>query len=271
MRSLIALIVTLLFVLSGCNADESTIGTESRVIFRSDDGRVLTAADLAEATGVFDYGIMANQKVPDKANELHQRARQLGAAGEYGQAIELLSQAQLLAPEWPYPTYDIAFTYLLMKDFDKARRNYEATVKMAPRGFFTAVTALDTLNREATGDLPKGTYAAYTMLEWIDDPAEKSKMVKALVQRIPHFAPAWKEYALQCDDLVEKLKALEKGLAANPDAETEGMLLINKALTLNQQGDQEAAKNILGNLALDPNATLGSEQLAKQSLSMLDE
>ena len=108
-------------------------------------------------------------------------------------------------------------------------------------------------------------------LEWIDDPEQKTKMVNALIERFPQFAPAWKEYALQCDDSSEKLDAIEKGLAANPDAETKGMLLINKALTLNQQGDKQAAKEILGNLALDSNTTFANEHLAKQTLAMVAE
>ena len=276
MRYSVTYITLLLIATVGCDTESVSTSKpspkpKSRVVFRSEDGRELTADDLAGATGIFEYEIVSTNDIPDKANELHQKARQLGAAGEYEKAIELLSRAQSLAPDWPYPTYDMAFTYLLMQDFTKARECYEMTVKLSPRGFFTALTALDALNREATGDLPEGTYAAYMSLEWINDPEQKSKMVNALVERFPQFAPAWKEYALQCDDPSEKLDAIEKGLAANPDAETEGMLLINKALTLSQQGDKQAAKEILGNLALDPNATFANEHLAKQTLAMVAE
>ncbi len=276
MRHSVTYIALLLIAIVGCDTDRVSTSQpapepKSRVVFRAEDGRELTADDVADATGTFEYEIVSTNDIPDKANELHQKARQLGAAGEYEQAIDLLSQAQSLAPDWPYPTYDMAFTYLLMKDFKKARECYEKTVKLSPRGFFTALTALDTLNREASGDFPEGTYAAYMSLEWIDDPEQKTKMVNALIERFPQFAPAWKEYALQCDDSSEKLDAIEKGLAANPDAETKGMLLINKALTLNQQGDKQAAKEILGNLALDSNTTFANEHLAKQTLAMVAE
>ncbi len=276
MRHSFTYIPLLLFATVGCNTDSVSTSkpateTKSRVVFRAEDGRELTTDDLADASGTFEYEIVTTNDIPDKANELHQKARRLGAAGEYEQAIELLSQAHSLAPDWPYPTYDMAFTYLLMKDFARARECYQKTVKLSPRGFFTALTALDTLDREAAGDLPEGTYAAYMSLEWIDDPGHKAKMVNALVERFPNFAPAWKEYALQCDEPSEKLDAIEKGLVANPDRETKGMLLINKALTLNQQGDTKAAKEILGNLALDPNATFANEHLAKQTLAMIAE
>jgi tetratricopeptide (TPR) repeat protein len=180
-----------------------------------------------------------------------------------------LSKAQALAPDWPYPTYDMAFTYLLKKDFAQSRRCYERVVELSSRGFFTALTALDTLNREACGDLPEGTYAAYVALEWIDDPAEKAKVVTEMTKRLPAFAPAWKEFALQCDAPTAKLAAIEKGLAAKPDAETKGLLLINKALILNKQGDTETATTILGNVALDANSTFANEHLAKQALAMI--
>lgn len=276
MRHLI--IYTSLFLIStvGCNNESVSTSdpspdNKSRVVFRSDDGRELTAEDLASATGTFEYEIVSTNDIPDKAHELHQQARQLGAAGEYEKAIKLLSEAELLAPNWPYPTYDMAFTFLLMKDFAKAREYYEKTVELSPRGFFTAVTALDTLNREATGDLPEGTYIAYVSLEWVEDPAKKAEMINVLVERLPQFAPAWKEYALQLDDPTERLEAIENGLNANPDAETKGILLINKALTLSQQGQKKAAKEILGNLALDPNTTLANEHLAKQTMVIIAE
>jgi hypothetical protein len=67
----------------------------------------------------------------------------------------------------------------------------------------------------------------------------------------------------------DKLSAIEKGLAAKPDRETEGILLINKALALNEQGDTETATAILGSLALDPRATFASEHLAKQTLAFI--
>jgi len=260
----------------GCSTDtvstsQSPNKPDGLVIFRTEDGRELTTDDLAVATGTFEYNIVNTKSIPDKANELHQKARQLGAAGEYDQAIEILSQAHALAPDWPYPTYDMAFTYLLMNDYEKARECYEKTVNLSPRGFFTALTALDTLNREVSGELPEGTYAAYMSLEWIEDAQQKSKMINALTERLPQFAPGWKEYAVHCDDLSAKLEAIEKGLAANPDLETKGMLLINKALVLNQQGDIAMAKKILGNLALDPNATFANEHLAKQTLAMIAE
>jgi tetratricopeptide (TPR) repeat protein len=267
-----AYIIVFVVATVGCNnVSTTTAPASSRVVFRSEDGRELTADDLANATGELEYEIVSDDQIPAEANTLHQKARQLGAAGDYEAAIEALDQAQTLAPDWPYPTYDKAFTYLLMKNFAKARDNYRKTVELSPRGFFTAITALDALELEENGDLPEGTYAAYMSLEWISDPAQRAGIVSQMVEKFPTFAPLWKEFSLQCEDTAEKLAAIERGLAAKPDRETKGILLINKALALHEQGDAQAATSILGELALDPDTTFANEHLAKQSLAMINQ
>jgi tetratricopeptide (TPR) repeat protein len=224
-------------------------------------------ADLRGLTGTFPYEILGKSKVPAKAESLHKQARQAGGAGDYSQAISLLERASSLAPAWPYPVYDMAFTYLLMKDAESARKHYRKTVELAPRGFFTAITALDALDREAKGHLPAETYLAYLSVEWMDDPRKKANAVRQLVARVPGFAPAWKELAMQADTDADKLVAIEKGLAANPDGETKGILLINKALIMDRSGDRDGATRLLGELALNPDSTYATEHLAKVTLA----
>lgn len=108
---------------------------------------------------------------------------------------------------------------------------------------------------------------AYLSLEWMDDPGKKAETVSQLIKRVPSFAPAWKEQAMQADVDAEKLAAIEKGLAANPDGETKGILLINKALIMDRGGDHEGAVRLLGELALDPASTYATEHLAKVTLA----
>jgi tetratricopeptide (TPR) repeat protein len=167
MRTQAYIIACVITASVGCNKESSTPAPAAalRIVFRSENGRKLTADDLANATGTFEYKIVGGDPIPAEANSLHQKARQLGASGDYEAAIKALDEAQALAPNWPYPTYDKAFTYLLMRDFNKAHENYRKTVDLSPRGFFTAITALDALEQERSGDLPEGTYAAYMALE----------------------------------------------------------------------------------------------------------
>ncbi len=48
--------------------------------------------------------------VPEAAKSLHQKGREAGGRGNYAEALTLLTKAAELAPDWPYPIYDRAFT-----------------------------------------------------------------------------------------------------------------------------------------------------------------
>jgi len=224
---------------------------------------------LLGVTGKVCYENIGAANVSCEAQNLHQQARQAGAHCDYEVAIELLERASQLAPAWPYPIYDRAFTHLLMQDFPTAQVYYQKTVQLAPRGFFTAITAVHTLQREQSNQLPLGTYRAYLSLEWMNDKREHERAVRDMVQQLPQFAPAWKELASLCDDDTERMKAIDAGLAASPDAETCGLLLINKALALNLKGSHDAALQMLAELALDPRSTLAAEQSAKAAIAIL--
>jgi tetratricopeptide (TPR) repeat protein len=154
-------------------------------------------------------------------------------------------------------------------DYEAARIDYQKTVELAPRGFFTAITALNVLTREQKGEFPQGIYLAYLSLEWQSDPVKKLAMIRNLMDRYPQFAPGWKELANLLESDPDRLAAIESGLAAEPDAETRGMLLINKALILDRQGHHDEAVKILGQLALDPKSTVGTEHLAKATLVII--
>lgn len=241
----------------------------SKVVFRGADGRTLTLDELRGITGTFRYEVVGDFDVPAEAKTLHHQARIAGQSRDFKKAIALLDQASNLAPHWPYPVYDMAFTYLLIKDMENARAYYRKTIDLSPRGFFSAITAIDTLDREKTGDLPTGTYVAYLSLEWTDDPEERSKIVHLLVQRVPGFAPGWQKLATISENDAEKVLATERGLAANPDSETKGILQINRASMLLRKGDREGAIRLLGELALDPTSTYATEHMAKAILETM--
>jgi tetratricopeptide (TPR) repeat protein len=156
-----------------------------------------------------------------------------------------------------------------MEDYDHARSDYAQTVKMSPRGFFTALTAVDTLEKEKSGELPAGTYLTYIALEDVADRSKKLELMRLLLKKAPKFAPGWKQLAILSSDHQERLAAIETGLGNNPDAETRGMLLLNKALILNQNGDKEAAVRLLNQIIEDKDSTLATEELAKTALSTM--
>ena len=233
------------------------------IIFKDSSGNVLWEADLANTTGQVNYEMTGNKTINLEAKSLHEEARTLGQAGNYDAAIAKLEQAMQIQPDWAYPVYDLAFTYLLKQDFDKALTFYKKTDELEPKGFFTAKTAIYTLEGEKTGKFPQGLYSVYMQIEWADDRSKKLQLAKAIVAKTPAFAPAWKEVAVSSDNKEEKANAIEQGLSNDPDAETKGMLLINKAIVLNENGNKAEATRLLGNLIFSPDATTANIELAK--------
>lgn len=240
-----------------------------RLVFRDGTGRELTASDLAGFTGRVRWEVVGAEAVPPEAAHLHQQARQAGTNGDYDRAVRLLDQAHRLAPNWPYPLYDAAFTYLLQGGAVRAEQYYAQVDRLAPRGFFTCKTSLDGLRRELAGELPAGFCKAYATLDWVRDPAEKRAILEGIVGRFPTFAPAWNELANLLEDPDTRLEAITRGLAAAPDDDTRGMLLVRRAVTLHARGQSAEAVRILGELALDPAATLATESVAKYALAQM--
>ncbi|MFW9855974.1 MAG: tetratricopeptide repeat protein [Candidatus Thorarchaeota archaeon] len=238
----------------------------TKIIIKDDQGNTIKRDELLNTTGRVDYEIIGVENVSQRVKGLHQQARVYGQSGNYNKAIELLEEAHRGAPKWPYPLYDLAFTHLLKKDFGKALLNYEKVDVLAPKGFYTSKVALFTLKKENKGELPKGTYLAYLQLEWIQDPKEKREKVNTLLEYLPNYPPAWKELSSLLKDASERKKAIENGLKYNPDSETKGILLINKALILNMENRNQEAVRILGKLILNPNSTLATVELAKFAL-----
>ena len=232
--------------------------------------RRLSADDLRKATSSVHDEVHAGVTVSPAAKALHQQGRDAGARGNYEEALALLTRAASLEPAWPYPVYDRAYTHLLMKNFDSALADYRRTAELAPRGFFTTLTAVDTLVREQNGECPRGLYLAYLMLEPIQDAAHKRQLVEQFVEKYPRFAPAWKEFANLTKTGADRLKAIEAGLAANPDPETKGMLLLNQALVLHDSGKSDSAVQSWRDLVANPSSTLATVELARTMLERVN-
>lgn len=208
--------------------------------------------------------------IPSEAHALHQEGRKAGAEGDLRRALELLFRAHQLAPDWAYPPYDIAFTYLLNGDLEEAENWYAAVDSLEPRGFFTAKTFLHTIRRERSGELPRGFSKAFAMLEWLPEDNQRAALQKIVVS-FPSFAPAWKQLAYLTGDEGEKLEALNRGLAADPDDETYGMLVLNKALLIGRRGQRAQGRRMLQELIADKRCTVGVEALAKMSIASEDD
>lgn len=263
--------LTIIFSCSCQNTSNKTNPEKDSIVFKDKQGHTITEKELSTYTGQANYEVMDNQNIDATAKILHNEARELGQAGKYDLSIAKLEQAIKIQPNWAYPTYDLAYTYLLKGDFDNALKFYRKTNELKPKGFFTAKTALYTLEGEQSGKFPKGLYTAYMQIEWTYDSNKKLEIAKTITEKVPDFAPAWKELANLLNENTEKLKAIEQGLAKNPDAETKGILEINKAILMNESGKTEEAKQLLGNLIFSTDATTSSIELAKFTLKSITE
>jgi len=97
------------------------------------------------------------------------------------------------------------------------------------------------------------------------------KSQKTITEKVPDFAPAWEALANLLYDYEDRLKAIEQGLSKNPDADTKGILEINKAIILNENGKKEEAKQLLANLIFSPEVTMANKESAKFTLQSISE
>jgi tetratricopeptide (TPR) repeat protein len=202
--------------------------------------------------------------VPAEAVAAHEEGRRLGAKGRYRKALAEFARAADLAPDWPYPPYDAAFTRLLMNDGPAALAAYAQVDRLAPRGFFTSKTALWALRQEEAGRFRRGTYRDYLEIESESSPTRAAKMAKRLVDRYPDYAPAALRLANLTGDAHERLRLLDSGLAADPDVETLGMLRLNRSLALREVGRSDEADAELEALLAMPDLTPATEAFARQ-------
>jgi len=140
---------------------------------------------------------------------------------------------------------------------------YLKTDELEPKGFFTSKTAIYALQGEQSGKFSKGLYMAYLSIEWEHNQQRKLEIAKLITQKAPTFAPAWKALSSLLSTPAERMGAIEKGLQLDPDADTKGNLLINKALILQQQGNKQDAKTILEDLIQSPETTTANVAIAK--------
>ncbi len=259
MKRLITVIA--MIALTGCGKRD-----DAPVVYTQQDGKKTGA--ITELDGKVSYQVMGEDNVAPQAQALHQRARVKGQSGDYDGAIALLGEAIVAQPNWPYPHYDMAFTYLLKGDSANALSKYQDVARLAPKGFFTTKTAVWCLEKEKQGTFPAGTYLAYVSLEWTD-PNQKAQLVNELATRLPTFTPIWKEKALLADDYAERLRLLDHALSMDADDETYGFLILNKAVTLQQTGQPSAAKALLTILMEGNRTTHSSQNLAREIMKTM--
>jgi hypothetical protein len=73
------------------------------------------------------------------------------------------------------------------------------------------------------------------------------------------------------DNKAEKFNAIEQGLLKNPDADTKGILEINKAILLDQNGKKGRSQKPFRTSYFSSDATTANIELAKFTLNSITE
>lgn len=251
-------------------ADTTAVETaQSDVVYQDPNGNVLTLTEIRKFAGGLSWEAMQGIEITEKVQDVHRAGRRYAQEGEHDKALYAFTNAAQAVPNWPLPVHDMANIFLLEENFDRALEYYRKVDEMAPRGYFATKTAIHYLQKEQKGKCPRGTYLKYINAGWEADSTRKVQMLDDILQECPEFAPAWKEKVFLSDSDEEGLRYIDQGLASNPDPETRGILLINRAMILARQGDVETAVAILGDLAVSPDTTLENEYLARAALKQM--
>ena len=157
----------------------------ARLVFRDAAGRELTTDDLKGVSGKVRWEVIGAGAVPAEASRLHTEAREAGGRGDYPRALNLLEQAHRLAPDWPYPVYDTAFTYLLQGDCDEGRGVLRGGRSHSAARLFHCQDVTRLPPARARRRSVSGFCKAFASLEWMDDKAKKTALLEGIVEKVP--------------------------------------------------------------------------------------
>jgi tetratricopeptide (TPR) repeat protein len=208
--------------------------------------------------------------IPERARQLHAQGRKHGEAGEFELALRYFHEAELAAPSWPLPLYDMGLTFLYVKADDRALETFTKLDAVAPLGLPGSKRILDSLRREKDGRVPQGTLREFLDIERLRDVQEVRRRMQALTQKAPGFVPAWQELAMTEEKPEEAEKLIAKALSLEPDAESRGTLLVYRATLMWRRGEADAARKLLRELLADPTTLPATAAEARQLLSIPD-
>ncbi len=177
--------------------------------------------------------------------------------------------AQILSEESldeSFRDYLIAKNLLFAGDYGQAMSIVNTLDKRYPNGYLDVKSALFTLNAERRGELLKGTYVGYLLIQHMSNAQQQAAMTKNMLKRQPDFALAWEILANLLLDTDAKLTAIGRGLDCDCDIETHSKLKIQEAVIKLDQGDDKEGLKVLSNLILDPYVTEPIQQRAKVQL-----
>jgi tetratricopeptide (TPR) repeat protein len=205
--------------------------------------------------------------IPERAMQLHSQGRRHGEKGEFELALRMFHEAQQAAPTWPLPLYDMGLTFLYMKADAKALETFTKLEAVAPQGISDSKRMVDSLRKEQTGRVPKGTLREFVDVMKLRDIEDIRRRLETLTQKAPAFAPAWAELARISSEKPQEAERLaDKALSLEPDSATRAELLVYKATLLWRRGGRQEALKQLQAIRDDPSTP---PQIAAEARELL--
>lgn len=246
--------------LAGCTCQ----GSSTPAPTATDAGTALSQPPASPSTA------QQQQPIPERARQLHAQGRKHGDAGQFEMALRYFHEAELVAPNWPQPLYDMGLTLLHIEADDKALETFTKLDAVAPLGLPGSKRILDSLRREKDGRVPVGTLREFLEIERLTDVRVVRLQMQALTQKAPGFVPAWQELAMLEEKPEEAEKLIAKALSLEPDAASRGMLLVYKATLMWRRGEVDAARKLLREILADPTTLPDTAAEAREMLSIPD-
>ena len=198
-----------------------------------------------------DYDSDSN--IPEKAKRIYkksQKVRDKGNKEDNKKLLKMLKAVHELAPNWAFPTYELANGFLLAMDWDRALKYYRKLDEIAPKGFYQSKIALFTLEKEDTGEFEQGTWLMLSQepqFEGIQDfeihqasitQTELRHAFRKIRAEMPNLCPIYVRLVLIDTEgsLKVKQEIIEKGLKCpDIDIETKETLTIYKGVLILQE------------------------------------
>ena len=172
-----------------------------------------------------------------------------------------------MVPDWPYPVYDDAWSYLLEGRLQEAHDAYAKVNQMVPRGFFTALTAEDVLARSCGARRRRASTSNRCV--WSGSRVTRNAGVcfEILTESAPEMAlPVWQLSKLE-EDPNDRVSRIAAALELSADRQSRQMMAIDLAISHDLQGQTDEARELLKGLLDDPDLTLQAEAVGRMVLA----
>jgi Flp pilus assembly protein TadD len=175
---------------------------------------------------------------------------QLGAASGFGGAEASFREAVRLAPDEPYPHYELGYTLALVGRYEEALEELRRTQELW-RAFFIVETEIWMCEQVLSGSLDPAVLGMLRELRWITDAGgteseEAVNLSAKAVESAPNCALAYFHYGkamLQRDPAAAE-EALRRSIELDPDDTTAINAKHHVAILCEQSGRKDEARSI---------------------------